>query len=111
MRTLGLIIAAVVALGGCALRSHTVLNRDLKDLVGHNVNVLIRPLGYPERQEIVMGAKEYTWDKNDCVLQVRVDDSDIVTSYQYRGSHNECGPMAEAMESIDFDALPPPATK
>jgi len=88
-----------------------VLNQDLKLLVGHDVHVLIKPLGYPERQETVMGEKVYTWDKNDCVLQVRVDDSDLVTSYQYRGSRNECGPMADAVDSLDFDALPAPVKK
>jgi hypothetical protein len=93
------LVAAVLMLTGCAMRSHIVLKRDMKADIGQNVGVLVKKLGYPSSQQIMLGTKVYTWDIDDCQLHVAVDKSERITHFDYYGSHHECGDMADELDS------------
>jgi hypothetical protein len=89
---------ALLTVGGCAMRSHIVLERDMKANMGKPVSVLVRKLGYPARQDMMLGAKIYSWDIDDCQLHVAVDKSERITHFDYQGSHHECGDMADDLD-------------
>jgi hypothetical protein len=99
MRKLLILTTAVLTLGGCALRTNVVMQRDLKALIGKDVHLLVEQLGYPERQDVILGEKIFTWHMNDCTLNVGVDQADHVTHYDYNGSRRECSYVADKLES------------
>lgn len=106
MRNALLVVAAAVILGGCAFRTRTVLNRDLNALTGKDVQLIVKRIGYPDRQDVMMGEKVYTWHLNDCTLHVAVDATGHVVSSDYNGSRRECNPMADKIDADDVEYRP-----
>ena len=107
-RKLAIATLAVLTLAGCALRTNVVMTRDLKALVGKDVNMIVKRLGYPDKQEVMLGEKVYTWLINDCTLHVAVDASEHVIRSDYNGSRRECGAVADKIDDDDAEYRPKP---
>lgn len=100
-----LIAAALLTFGGC--RSYTVLDRDLPALVGKDVQLLIRRLGYPDHQDVMLNEKVYTWHfMNQCTLHVAVDPTEHIIRSDYNGGRDDCGPMADRIDYDDREYRP-----
>jgi hypothetical protein len=108
MRNALFVAAAVLTLSGCAFRTRVVLDRDLNALVGQDVQLIAKRLGYPDRQDVVLGEKVYTWHLNDCTLHVGVDTTEHVVRSDYNGSKRECNPMADRIDDNDGEYRPGP---
>ncbi|MEO7205701.1 MAG: hypothetical protein ABI356_14545 [Steroidobacteraceae bacterium] len=104
-----MVVASTVllTLGACGgLRTHAVLDRDFKALVGKDVQLIVKRIGYPDRQDVMMNDKVYTWHLNDCTLHVAVDASEHVVRSDYNGSNRECNPMADRIDDNDREYRP-----
>ena len=109
MRNALVVVATVLTLSGCAgIRSHTVLDRDFKALVGKDVQLIVKRIGYPDRQDMMLSEKVYTWHLNDCTLHVAVDASEHVVRSDYNGSNRECDLMADKIDNNDREYRPKP---
>jgi hypothetical protein len=111
MRNALMIAAVVLILGGCAVRTRTVMDRDLKALVGKDVQLIVKRLGYPDGQNVMMGEKVYMWHLNDCTLHVAVDATEHVVRSDYNGSRRECGAMADRIDDNDGEYRRPELVK
>ena len=106
---LAVLVCAVLTLGGC--RSYRVLDRDLNALVGKDVRLLVKRLGYPDQQDVALGEKVYTWRLNDCTLHVAVDANGHILRSAHNGSRRECNLMADRIDDEDRDMSPAEASR
>jgi hypothetical protein len=104
-----LVAAIALGLGGCAFRTNTVMRRDMNALVGKDVHLIVKRLGYPERHEVIMGDDTYVWRLNDCTLIVGVDKAERVTHFDYNGSRRECSYISDRIDDDDeeYRSSPP----
>ena len=69
----GIILATIAITTGCGgFMAYRNLNRDLTALVGQDIHVVIKKLGYPTSQAIVAGDKVYAWEDNGCTIHARL---------------------------------------
>lgn len=106
------VILSLLSLVGCATQR---LNDGLQRIVGQPVDVLVGYWGYPVAQREIMGRKLYIWSNDGgamavpvygggvfaarlhCEVQVAVNRSDIVMSYQWSGNNGGCSAFARRL--------------
>lgn len=111
MRKVVILLLALV-LTGCATQR---LNSGLQKVIGERVDVLVNAWGYPAGQREMMGHKLYIWSNDNgvmavplygggvvagrltCTIQVAVNDSDVITSYQWNGNNGGCAAFARRL--------------
>ena len=96
-----LLLTLTIALAGCHFERDFAAQ--LQPFVGHDVQAVVKYLGYPGAQRELLDRRIYTWaaESQDCTLEVITDMSDIVRSYQWDGSRRGCARYT--------DRLPDPA--
>jgi hypothetical protein len=91
-------LLVMVVTVGCSPRTRIVLNRDLNAIVGKDIHVVIKKIGYPNSEAVMLGDKVYTWLNNDCTLHIVVDQTEHVTHFDYQGSRHECSRLADNLD-------------
>lgn len=108
-----LLLVAIISVAGCATQE---LNDGLQAVVGQPIDVLVSDWGYPSEQHEIMGHTVYIWHNQngvmavplygggayaaplECTVQVVVNDSNIITQYQWSGNNGGCAPFADRIK-------------
>lgn len=90
-------LPAVIA--GCGgFMAYRNLNRDLGSLVGQDVHIVIKKLGYPTSQAVVAGDKVYAWEDNGCTIHVAVDTTEHIQRFDFSGGHHDCERISDRLD-------------
>lgn len=93
----------LLALFGCAASTAiTDINLALSNLKGRHVDDLVQRIGFPDGDATISGTKVYTWGATGaflCSIKVRVDDAEVIQSWQVDGYPGNCQSFANQLKS------------
>jgi hypothetical protein len=95
-----LILAAILALAGCIMHK---LEKQLTPLIGQDIHVAIKRMGYPNATREVVGDTVYTWTTDwrapdPCKIELVAAPSGIIKTYSAEGTDPGCARYYDALD-------------